>query len=116
MGIDFLDLVFRIENEFKVKVTQADLETMASLRISKRQDVSAGAFLELLLSRPACPSCGHSLQNQGRSGTCPLCAQPFTIDADQTWRKLQAIIAAVVQVHPEKVTRTSLLVRDLGFT
>ena len=116
MGVDYLDLLFRIEKEFKVKVTPADLEAMATIRDRRGLDIPARAFLDLLISRPACLSCGHSLHDHGHAGVCPQCGRPFTVDNDEIWERLRQILAAVVRRDPAEILEDSLLIRDLGFT
>lgn len=112
MGLDYLDLIFRVEKEFKVRISQADLEEMGRVQ----PDVPASAVLELLVTRPTCPSCGYSLRGHGVAGMCPECGGSFVFDSEETWERLRRILAAVTRLDPVKISRESLLVRDLGFT
>lgn len=115
MGLDFLDLIFRVEKEFKVRITQVDLEKMVQAG-GVKPDVRISDLLELLVTRPTCPSCDYSLRGHVAAGVCPECGSDFDLDPEHTWERLQRILAAVARVDPVRITRESLLVRDLGFT
>ncbi len=114
MGLDYLDLLFRVEKEFKVHISRADMEAMVQDRT--QPDVSAGEILTLLVSRPTCLSCGYSLRGHGSVGLCPECGSSFKFDPRETWERLRIILAAVMKIDPAKISQESLLSRDLGYT
>lgn len=112
MGIDVLDLVFRIERAFGVRIKNDDLSKAAMKR--RPPDVSAGELLWMVRSQPRCCRCHYDLRGHDASGRCPECGEPFSPEA--TWEKLRDILAEVIGVEVAEITPDSLIVRDLGMT
>ena len=113
MGIDFLDLNFRLEKHFRVKLTPVDLEKLAGNR--KPFDLRAGELLACIQAKrarilPECPNCGYDLTGN-TSGVCPECGLPFS-----EWEALRTILATVGGIERETITPESLIIKDLGFT
>jgi len=94
MGIDLLDISFRIEREFGVRPKMQDLVFPETSR--RIHDPTAGELFEFLLrSLPA--------------------SELDTRPADEEiWRRLQLIIADVCYIPPTAVIPTARLHADLG--
>lgn len=114
MGIDLLELGFRIEKQFGASIDQRFWTAVAG-RFGG-PDVQAGDLLTYILSHPACPGCGYALRGHAREDVCPECGRPFSNDPDQIWAALQGVIAEVANLTPARVQKTSLLIRDLGMS
>jgi len=112
MGIDVLDLVFRIERAFGVRIKNGDLSNAAMKR--RPPDVSASELFRLIRSEPRCCRCHYDLQGHHASGRCPECGGPFSPQA--TWERLRDILADVSGVDAAEIMPDSLLIRDLGMT
>jgi len=94
MGIDLLDISFRIEREFGVRLEMRDL--VFPEQREKIQDPTAGQLFEFLLR--SLPDLEHA-------------ARPTDEDL---WRRLQLIIADVCFIPPTAVIPTARLWADLG--
>lgn len=110
MGIDFLDLVFRIEHQTGVRLEAEDLAATARRR--QPPDWTAGEIVQLVLSHSAqwsCLCCRQRFFCRVERGFCPCCGVRFDL-----WETLQSILAEVTGVDGGRIARGSLLVRDLG--
>jgi hypothetical protein len=126
MGIDFLDITFRMEKEFQIKfdgrkffgsldpaardVTVEQLhrfliEQIKSQRMSRRTD---SPFFW-------CNRCGHPLCQPSEGSFCRICGMSIRFDA-QTWPALVRILVQALSIEPEMVKPQSLLKRDLGLS
>lgn len=114
MGIDYLDLMFRIESEFQLCMTHVDVEKQVQDR--SPADLTAGDTLAFILSQPTCLSCGYSLRGHGAEGICPECGKSFAFDQDATWTKLQRLLGEVMGIDRNRISKESRLSKDLGFT
>lgn len=113
MGIDFLDMTFRIEAEFHRKVDWSDLDKIARRR--QPPDIAAGELLQFV--GPMCLGCGYDLRGHPDRGTCPECGTKFEDALEVTWQKLHDILARVANKRtPVGITPETLLIRDLGMT
>lgn len=93
MGLDLLDLTFRLEKAFGIKVAQADLLKLESGRFP--WDVTAG---ELHL------------------WVVQICNERGVKFPPSSWNRVRLELAKVVGKPPQVIRRETLVVRDLGFS
>ncbi len=120
MGIDVLEIGFRIDKEFGVQLTGEVLKQLAVQPGTRRSDIRVGDLLHWIHEesrrRPRC-GCGYDLRGHPSAGTCPECGRPFNAEDEEAhWSRLRAILSEVLRVEPNDVRRQSLLIRDLGAT
>ena len=116
MGIDLLDIAFRIQKNIGARIETEDWFRLAAESGSPR-DIRAGQLLELILAQPACRKCRYDLRGMSSKSLCPECGTPFDYsDVDQLWENLRAAIADALSVKKDQITRDSLLIKDLGMT
>lgn len=94
MGVDLLDIRFRIEREFGVRLEMRDL--VFPEQSEKIHDPTAGQLFEFLLR--SLPVSEHA-------------AKPTD---EELWHRLQLIIADVCYIPPTAVIPTARLHADLG--
>jgi hypothetical protein len=97
MGIDLLDLAFRLERRFGVKVTREQMTKLAMQ--NEPPDITVGDLFELI--RDQIP----------QSGVLDL-----EIDAELLWPLFQQQICDALGVNLEDVTKDKGLIHDLGAT
>jgi acyl carrier protein len=117
MGIDLLDITFRIEKQFKIRLQQADWESLA--RDGRHWDVTAGDLLDLIHSRRACRECGHDLRGLRDDGICPACESRFDFKdhiRQADWEALRQLLSDALNIEPEEIMRESRLLADLGMS
>jgi len=93
MGIDALDIVFRIEKRYNVKVDMQDWVELANHRTPG--DLTAGELHFLI---------GASLQESNQPVPRSL------------WNGLRVILAQSLAVSPQKIKPESWLIKDLGMS
>ena len=91
MGVDLLDLRFRVEHEFGVDPAGEPLRRIAIQR--QPPDITAGELHDLI---------------------CDLCRAAGTPVPSDSWRRLTLILSAVSAVDPSEITKESGLIHDLG--
>jgi acyl carrier protein len=84
MGLDIVELVMALEEEFEIQIPDKDAETFALV----------GQMSDFVL---------HKLQERGEA-----------IDADQVWIRFRSVVVEQLGVRPEQVTRQAHFVYDLG--
>lgn len=89
MGVDALDLVFRLEKSFEIKLPHTDKNELFDVPVG----VCAGHVHDFICKR---------LSEVGR----PI---PYS-----SWHRVQLCISRAVGVPPQRVKRDSRLVKDLG--
>ncbi len=117
MGIDLLDMMFRIESKFGTTVTQDELTTM--VKDPRHPDIMVGDILDFILAHPSCRECHYDLRGHARSGRCPECGAEFCYNdeyAERAWEELREIISTVGRLKKERIHRQSRLLRDLGLS
>jgi len=117
LGIDLLDINFRVERRFKVTVSQEDWESL--LTAAHPRDILAGDLFDLIHGRRTCRYCARDLHRYGPEGICPECRTPYRFDAegaDREWTLLREILADALNVKAEDISKSSLLIKDLGMT
>jgi hypothetical protein len=124
MGLDLLDIMFRLEKQFGIKIFKGEMEVLAArhdpphLRVgdlldlvrSKRKPLTleAGTIVEDVL----CAGCGYNLRGLRPEGDCPECGAPAGYEA-QTWHGVRQTLRDALGVDPEAV-RPAASLRALG--
>ncbi|MCA9068990.1 MAG: hypothetical protein KDA84_08710 [Planctomycetaceae bacterium] len=90
MGVDWLDIQFRLERRFDIKLNRMDLERLWD---EERQDLTAGDLLSLV---------SDTLQTQNRKVSF------------SAWTRVRLEVAIALGVSPQKIHRESWLIADLG--
>ena len=91
MGLDLLDLTFRLEKAFQIKLPKGSL--IEEVWDRDRRDLQAGKIHKQLCKM---------LEEQGRS-------VPFS-----SWHRVKVCIAGAVGVSPLRVKLDSWLIKELG--
>jgi hypothetical protein len=91
MGLDSLDIAFRAERQFGVRLGPADLDPI--LRTRTRPDMTAGELHDLIVAK--CASAGRAV--------------PFS-----SWGRVKVILTDALGGSLTTIRRGSLLRRDLG--
>ena len=97
MGLDLLDVKYRLEQRFGVKVTNEQMTKLAMR--NEPPDINVGDLFELI--RDQIP----------QSGVLDL-----EIDAELLWPLFQQEISDALGVNVEDVTKDKGLIHDLGAT
>ena len=84
MGLDTVEIVMAIEEEFQIEISDSDAEKM----------FTPGDILEFLL---------RTLEARGE-----------TVDADAAWLRIQKIFVDQLGVKPGRVTKTTRIIEELG--
>jgi len=129
MGLDLLDIVFRLEKAFSVTIRRGDLDSMVGGR--GLQHLTAGEIYDFILPRvrdrwPAdpgsffevdqhCFSCGYNLRGLHPDGACPECGNPLEGIEPYVWRAVCHVIRGVAGADPVTIQRETKLEQDLGF-
>lgn len=117
MGIDLLDILLNCENEFGARLSDEDMESLT--RSAHARDIRAGDLFALICCRPICCRCKYDLRGHGTVGICPECGTAFRFDAensDRDWRRFQEILSRVLRVKTDRISKSSLLIKDLGMS
>ncbi len=124
MGIDYLDLRFRVEKRLGVKFSGNDMDPAGpfnELTVAGVQDMivlayernGAGAKPIWIHGQIECPGCGFALQAVPVPGFCRHCGAEVTLD-----QFIRAVVnqcaADTLCISPNKVRPESLLIQDLG--
>lgn len=132
MGIDALDISFRIEKQFKVPFRRKNdywpslVESIPPYEVtncwSKRivdVDISAGRLFEYIQQCPHCRHCGYDLQAHEQEGICPQCKKSYAFNERQRaedWETYRKLLSDALGVKADEITPASLLVKDLGMS
>lgn len=95
MGIDILDMSFRIEKEFGIRLSADQFTKIAIPRENEFWDLCAGDLHNLIC-------------RELRARSKPV---PFS-----SWNRVRLLLARVGSIDPRMITRESRLYRDLGFS
>ena len=91
MGLDILDLVFRLERTFGIKIRREDFDQMCGT------DVRVGELFEFVRSKAVL---GGVLDAE--------------LDAETLWFLFQRAVSDSMGVEPGEVTKDRWLIRELG--
>ena len=121
MGLDFLDIVFRTERAFALKLPS---ERFNDLFLKRHPpDITAGEWYEfartlrLYGDNGKCATCGYLLKGLPPGHRCPECGNAGVEmnDADM-WQMTCEILSDAIGCDRRKIQKDSLLRRDLGAT
>jgi acyl carrier protein len=123
MGIDFLDIHFRLERQFKIKIGNELVRVAESRGIKDLRVRDIVEFLQArvppidLRSGPSvdrpCVLCKYNLRGLPVFGNCPECGTVASHYGQIQARVYQTLVAAL-GVQPEEIHLDALLIRDLG--
>ena len=123
MGLDLLDLNFRLEKQFRIRVEAGDWESLGRGRIPLDFTVKELALFvaerldrarrSRLPDRTFCDTCRHPVGGLFGGETCPGCGTPIVYDGP-IWEPLRQTICDVVGADPDEVHQDALLAKDLG--
>jgi hypothetical protein len=129
VGIDLLDIQFRLEKRFTIRITGPDFDPLFSRR--RPPDATAADLAALVLAkltagegpnppeeyrshRIPCMTCARSLYDLPRTAYCPHCGTSTT--QSQIWVGVRHVLEDALGVPYDDVHPDSLLVRDLGMS
>jgi predicted RNA-binding Zn-ribbon protein involved in translation (DUF1610 family) len=127
MGIDFLDIHFRLEKKLNRKIPR---ELYGASEKRKPFDISAGELAEALmkllppniaatnargeiLEGNKCLACGQNIRSLKLENYCPQCGTAIEMKS-QVWACVRQVLVDALGVKASKISRDSLLIRDLG--
>ncbi len=115
MGIDFLDIAFRVEADLGVKLDPATLAAMSD-RWPSRADVTVAELIDYFVDAlRRCGVCDYSLYGHAAIAVCPECGKRFEQpDRDRVTTVVRSAIAAALGLNLQEVSEERFLVRDLG--
>lgn len=128
MGIDFLDIHFRLEKKLNRKFPREIYDAASEKR--KPYDISAGELAEAvmtllppniaatntrgeILEGNKCLACGQDIRGLKLENYCPQCGTAMAMKA-QVWASVRQVLVDALGVNAGKITPDSLLIRDLG--
>lgn len=97
MGLDFLDLIFRLERQFGTKISRSQLDAM--IRDRDPPDMLAGELFEYV-----------------RKKARPGGVYDEEMDAESLWPMFQLAVSDSMGVHVDEVTEDKWLIRELGMS
>ena len=123
MGIDFLDLNFRIERHFRIalrieswerladggKVPELTARQVALLIASRLDDIRRNGYTR----DTRCPVCRYNLRGLPGSAACPGCGTPVLYEGP-IGEPLVPIIPDCFGIDPEEIDEDARLRQDLG--
>ncbi|HET6250925.1 MAG TPA: hypothetical protein VFE47_24765 [Tepidisphaeraceae bacterium] len=125
MGIDFLDIMFRLEKKLNVRVGRDDGpaprtanigETTAGQladwfdKIRKKNFSGKARRVEQSLH---CLNCAADLRGIPTHGFCRACGREIS-DEEYAWRIVREVLIDVLAVDEDEVHRDARLIKDLG--
>lgn len=112
MGIDLLDITFRVERIYGLRLDGKNLAPA----IERTGDLTVGDLHAALLSAERhCLRCRYNLRGLQATGRCPECGTPFVaLSADSLFVDLRHAVADALGVDEARIRPESRLMRDLG--
>lgn len=119
MGIDFLDLTFRLERRFGIELRVAAWEDVIRRRLGRKFDITAGEVCEVVTAQ-------LNAQRGGKGSARDVTLRPGPVLEYQStgvkrggyegdpWPAVRDEIAETLSVPADKITPESWLRRDLG--
>ena len=100
LGLDYLDLTFRIEKRFGIKINRDDHRTLEQWAVERRphmkpHDLSAGEVHDWVVK---------------------LCEDRGVKVPHSSWNRVKLELARIVGKPPQNIRRETLVVRDLRFS
>jgi hypothetical protein len=122
MGLDLLDIIFRAERVFGIRLKERDVAALFTSR--QPADATAGELYDLVrqryLRRPIahrrCIQCGYPRLGLPMDVRCPECGQPSLEDPAEMWKQIRQILSDSIGCDTESIRRESLVRKDLGAT
>jgi acyl carrier protein len=125
VGMDLLDIIFRLEKAFGIKIRRGELEGHIPARTPP--DFTVGDIVELIRAkRPAypivdgaiacdvcCVKCRYNLRGVNPFGNCPECGTPAGYEA-QLRRGVERVLVDALGVDPIEIKDDASVFRDLG--
>ena len=126
MGLEFVDLVFRLERAFSIEIEDRDVLQMLGGKTVN--DFTAGHIHDYMIWRlrdrwPAsrgaidtdlsCVICGYNLRGLTEDLACPECGTPIQFEA-HVWHGVCHVLEESLGAKQESIRRESRLVQDLG--
>ena len=128
MGLDLLDIIFRLEKAFSIKIQRGEELQLLGGRPAKQ--MTAGTIYDFVIGRlrdrwPAAPGgsfetdqhcfvCGYNLRGLSVDGACPECGNHPLHFEPYVWRGVCHVLEVAVGAQPEKIRPETRLVSDLG--
>jgi hypothetical protein len=122
MGVDLLDIEFRLERMFRFKITRDNWESFVR---EKTADTITAADIEALVIRKVtsngsfdgldwnCVRCGYNLRGLPRESRCHECGSDSDRRA-QIWNGVRAVLRDTTGASRREIRRDSRLKGDLG--
>lgn len=100
MGVDWLDLTFRLEKRFDIKITRADFEVLDQEISAKRghlklPDVTAGEIHDWIVA---------------------LCQSKGVKKPHSSWTRVRIAFGQTTATVPQRIHRETFIVMELGFS
>jgi acyl carrier protein len=125
MGMDMLDVLFRLERAFAINIANDELERHAARRTPP--DLRVGDIMALVRAkRPAyvvddgviaddvnCVSCGYNLRGIPPFTSCPECGTPAAYEG-QIRAGVTSVLVDALGVDAARVTDDASIFKDLG--
>ncbi|MDQ3439477.1 MAG: acyl carrier protein [Planctomycetota bacterium] len=127
MGLDLLDIIFRLERKFGIKIPHGDLADLFNGRnadTATADDIAAYVLRRLLRGQEpgdtsgfdndrACLGCGYNLRGLPGGSVCPECGRGADLP-DQVWEGVCDVLIDVIGVSRQKIRPGASLRHDLG--
>jgi acyl carrier protein len=121
MGIDFLDLTFRLEKSLKVKLPRNHFDDFFK-RLESPRDLTVSQLHQCILSAKRwtddeinCHKCSIRVLSTPVPGFCRHCGAAVRID-NYVMMTIRRCIVDAIGVKPEKIRPDSTLIKDLGMS
>ena len=126
MGIDLLDLTFRLEKRHKVCFDGKSVVAMfAKVKVDvpgrrwwqSKSDFKVGQFFEAVraLSYSQCAQCTMYHSTLPNGPVCSGCGRPLQ-PSNLTWEQFADALAEVLKKKPADITPDKWLIQDYGFS
>jgi acyl carrier protein len=127
VGLDLLDIIFRLERKFNITIPHGDVDELFNNKNADTatvDDIAAYVLRRMLRGQEpgntsgfdidrACLGCGYNLRGLSRGGACPECGRGADLP-DQVWEGVCDVLVDVIGVSREKIRPGASLRHDLG--
>ena len=128
MGFDFLDMLFRLERQFGLKIPRGDLQALFT--VGDPPDATVGDLYAYVCGRlwgPGavrqpdgaldrdikCSRCGYNLRGLTDPVTCPECGTDPG-PGGPVWAGVRQVLGDVLGFKPQEIVAGAWLRKDLG--